>query len=736
MNDKQKALLMLTKEWQNVALYEWNHSSGAKCTFYVDAKLSTDQSIIENKSLVDIRLRSVLGAYSTLSGSGYKFTCTNCPTIEGSGNSVWNFETEVITSSANKEIIHEDDGTKELSITATLYNSYLGLNQTISATVQLPTIARKSTISCSSPFNIRDNVTLNINSKNASFTHTIRYNFENVGERVIAENVTGETSIPYPWATPETMYTDGEMESKTSGNGYLTVETFVNDTSIGVSEQFPFTANVTNSNPTVDATIVDTNSYVVNNLTGNANILVKGLSNAKITATANTKNGATLSTYRVVNGNQSSTTYPEDTINKIESDTFTFYVTDSRGNNNGVNGTQKKVTFKDYFPPYATTLEVRRTEQTSTEIIANLRGKWWNGNFGKVNNDLQYSYRIKESSTTTWGAWSTVTRPTISDENFSVTNLSLGTAFDTGKDYDIQFRLNDVGGTYILNNIQQVTKSIGIIDIYEDEVAIFGDGYIQNNLIVGNIKEKNLFDDRYWGFVNHEAKMTTSTYFNNFMIVKNNFLDKFEVGKTYTVSFECMETDGEYWFSCVRYYTDDTYEENYDTYSVGKYSYKFTVNKDLSYIGLRFNRTSNIGVTKNSTIKNIQIEEGERDTDFTPAISNGYISGSNENGEWVKYDDGTMICRNNVILNNLTFAKPTSSSIIAQTAGGNNLGDYAQTFVELPKLFVDCITSPFMKPLDVYNRSNSHVGNCYLWTWNELSGASGTITYLAIGRWK
>ena len=111
-------------------------------------------------------------------------------------------------------------------------------------------------------------------------------------------------------------------------------------------------------------------------------------------------------------------------------------------------------------------------------------------------------------------------------------------------------------------------------------------------------------------------------------------------------------------------------------------------------------------------------------------------SDSNSNGEWIKFSDGTMICKNDVVLSNLTFKKATATSVVAQTISGNDLGNYPQNFTDLPTLFVDCITGPFMKPLDLYNRSVSHVGQCYLWTWNETTNVAGTISYLAIGRWK
>lgn len=717
MDDKQKALLMLTKEWQNVALYEWNHSSGAKCTFYVDAKLSTDQSIVENKSLVDIRLRSVLGSYSSLSGSGYKFTCTNCPIVEGTG--VWYFATETITSISSKEIIHEDDGTKQLPITATLYNGYLGLNQTISATVQLPTIARKSSISCVSPFNIGDNVTLNINSKSASFKHTIRYNFENVGERIIAENITGGTNIQYPWTTPSTMFTDGNMENKPNGNGYLTVETFANGVSIGISNQFPFTANVPNNPPDITASIIDSNNNIVQNYTGNNSILVKGLSNAQISATVTPKNSASISNYKIMcSDGKSTTSYPVATLNGVGSGTFNITATDTRGFTKTITKTN---TFKDYFEPYAVETNIRRTEQTSKEIIATLSGKWWNNNFGIKQNTLKYSYRTRVSGGT-WSSWSTDTTPIISGNNFTITNLSLGSNYDTNKAYDIQFRLKDEVNYYELNS-QQVTVSIPIIEVYDDEVAIYGNGYIQDELVVGDIKSSNLFNKYLYSYdyvvandiggVNYyyAAKIYLGEPNTEYYLHTEYINDYSSVGVSNMYVLLLSEIGGN-WLS-IGHTTSGAVDGVLTSDSDG-YVY-IQIYKNLS-------KANYENLIKNS---NIQIKKGSTLAPYTPYKAYGIVeSGSNSNGEWVKYDDGTMECRNSFIEipANIEYKEIT----FPQNFINRNISVGLTPFYSYYKGAILTISKPQTSYFNIYPLT--HAGAIP----TQITGFS----YIAIGRWK
>lgn len=72
------------------------------------------------------------------------------------------------------------------------------------------------------------------------------------------------------------------------------------------------------------------------------------------------------------------------------------------------------------------------------------------------------------------------------------------------------------------------------------------------------------------------------------------------------------------------------------------------------------------------------------------AINSVVKSGSNANGDYIKYSDGTMICTKKVSFVGLQFT----------TAWGNvyetppvELGDYAQEFVDIPLMFITAATS-------------------------------------------
>lgn len=134
--------------------------------------------------------------------------------------------------------------------------------------------------------------------------------------------------------------------------------------------------------------------------------------------------------------------------------------------------------------------------------------------------------------------------------------------------------------------------------------------------------------------------------------------------------------------------------------------------------------------TFNNLVLQFQIEESTSATEYTPFA--GYIveSGSNDNGSWIKYSDGTMICRNIFLIRDVTFT---------ELATGINYSE-TQT-ITYPQEFIDN---------DVSVKVSCRSAN-FAWAVNEISIASSfqfdilqstnvirniSCSYIAIGRWK
>lgn len=389
------------------------------------------------------------------------YTTTKHPSYNINSNSY----KQILDLSQNAEgfpitISHADDGKKSIVITFSFdgkLSSYYP-NGSISKTIELPTIARKSSVTCADG-NIGSATTININRASSSFTHTLTYSFQGLTGTIVTK--TTDTSIG--WTIPTSFYT--KIPNTNSGSGTITCQTYSGDTLIGTST-YAFNAFVINSNPTISGTVEDTNTNSIT-ATGDKNKLIRYISDAKVVITATPKNSATISSVKAVNGSQTKTT-STSTINSVDSDTFNLSCTDSRGLTATKTITKE---FIEYIKPVIVSALLSRPTTTSNTINASVQGLCFNGNFGVKTNSFELKWRYKKSTETTWENYTTVTA-TRTGNNFSFSG-ELGTDFSYTESYNFEFVVSD---TFTSNTYSTtVTRGLPIIDIGKDDVNINGD---------------------------------------------------------------------------------------------------------------------------------------------------------------------------------------------------------------------------------------------------------------------
>lgn len=388
------------------------------------------------------------------------YTTTKHPSYNINSNSY----KQVLDLSQNTEgfpitISHLDNGKKSIVITFSFngkLDSYYP-NGTISKTVELPTIARKSSVTCADG-NIGSSTTININRASSTFTHTLEYNFLGLTGTIATK--TSNTSIG--WTIPKSFYS--KIPNANSGKGTITCSTYSGNTLIGTST-CTFNAFVVNSNPTISGTVEDTNTSAIQ-ATGNKNKLIRYISNAKVVITATAKNSATISSVKVVNGSQTKTT-STSTINSVDSGTFSLSCVDSRGLSASTTLTK---TLVEYIKPVITSVILNRPSTTSNTINASVQGLCFNGNFGIGNNTFELKWRYKKSTETTWSSYTTVTA-TRTGNNFNFSG-ELGKNFSYTEAFNFEFVLSD----YFTSNTYSttVTRGLPIIDIGKDDVDVNG----------------------------------------------------------------------------------------------------------------------------------------------------------------------------------------------------------------------------------------------------------------------
>ena len=324
----------LTTSWQSFASASFSTGSST-VVFYLEARY-TSQSTANNTTNVQTRLRSDLTS-GYISGAGYKFTCTYASTV--SGNGVWTFGDEVITSGSST-VTHNNDGTKTLSLSATAYNKYWNFTKNLSASVSIPKIDRIAIVTNGTEFNDETNPTVTFTNP-AHFQLIPYLNFYVNG--VIAvhiERPKGTYTSPYAWelTAQERQDIRDTITTVSSLNVVEGMFTYNGDTYIGtspVAKRFTFI----NANPTFDADYEDTNSTTTA-ITGDNQLIIQNHSTLQINGTnLSAKKSATLSSIVAsingvnYNGTISGTTatFNVGTLNISNNIDATITLTDSRG---------------------------------------------------------------------------------------------------------------------------------------------------------------------------------------------------------------------------------------------------------------------------------------------------------------------------------------------------------------------------------------------------------------------
>lgn len=140
--------------------------------------------------------------------------------------------------------------------------------------------------------------------------------------------------------------------------------------------------------------------------------------------------------------------------------------------------------------------------------------------------------------------------------------------------------------------------------------------------------------------------------------------------------------------------------------------------------------------TFDNLVLEFQIEEGTTATERTPAKSFGYTSGSNENGSWIKYDDGTLI---QYVTKNINFAfSSTQKWGVMWESDLTDLGEFPIPFIDAPEtLNITNYSSSGGFFESVQDTTKSRIGNAYICRSAETNGnISFHLSIIAKGRWK
>lgn len=213
---------------------------------------------------------------------------------------------------------------------------------------------------------------------------------------------------------------------------------------------------ITNSNPAFNNFTYEDTDEKCKILTGGNQGIIKGYSDVKINiSSANKaigKDYATITKYRAVIGEKqkeigySNSSNVSGQIDNVDSNVFTVYAIDSRGNS-----TAKQISpsaFYNYSNIKITKAEIARTNGVGKETELSFEGQYWNNSFGNIMNGIvKCYYQYKKTSSNTWVAGSTTLTLTFNGSKFSFKGLIKGDAeaegFSVTNNFNIRIYIED-----------------------------------------------------------------------------------------------------------------------------------------------------------------------------------------------------------------------------------------------------------------------------------------------------
>ena len=671
-----------------------------------------EQDIAGNRSKVEaISYMDVAGTISYSGRNTVNITIDSSrtsKTAKSSSSGAWKRELNRHTAWVN----HSSDGTRSITI-ASSYNvniSWLGQwisNISAGATVTLNSIPRASTInSASIPYHLQapkgkasaNSISISLSKKYSGYTHYIKLEH---GSTFIGEwnNQSNPTSLTLNTTHVDRMFK--ALPNSKSGTFKLTVTTKNGSSNIGSTSK-NITANLhSNSGPYFTSNTIGIAGSGTDKSWG---VYIQSISKASVTSSASPGLGATLRSISISQGSSvvgSSTgakvSATSPTLTASGSIAFKYTVIDSRGNKTEET---KTISVLPYVTPSVNTFSAKRNATTST--TANIS---YNVSYSPVNgkNKLKIvsKYTGTASGTPVNKTFSgTGTARATDSSSYSVTNLN------KFGNFDFSITITDSLGNKSSNvysmtssalplSIDKNNKGIGVGKDYErGALDVGGNAYISGKLY----PEGGIEPTKVPSGANLNNYQAPGFYFNG----SNAEVQKISnTPSNFAFSLNVYRNAG---------VTQVFYEyltSNYNVYIRDYYDGRWSAWKRLATISDVTNGANSAKPTR----------------------------GSNTNGEWVRFPDGTQICWK-------WGLDPGTLKTNNKSGGGANQGTgwrSSNISWKFPAVFGAGEVASFATSRTWYNWATGNGvtnSSAEFIQWAMAEGNATKLDVMAIGRWK
>jgi len=292
------------------------------------------------------------------------------------------------------DVSHNPDGNMLLTVAGSFwqstYESYSPPAMTVPAdTMVLTPVFRGSAITATDA-NIGESTSVAIQSAVANYHHSVAYRFGELTGYIIPQGGTSPREVLFSernisWMLPTEFYY--QIPDRSRAECTLTCRTYSGGTLVGTqTTEFAAIASMEQTSPSLDAQVEDVNEKTLA-LTGDPFMLIRYHSTARCIPNATAKYGASV-TLNQVNGRRITDGCRD--MPKVETDTFEFYMEDSRGRA----ATQTVEVPMIAYTRLSCQPAIRRLGDTSNDVLLELTGSYYPYHFGNIENTLTVSYRI------------------------------------------------------------------------------------------------------------------------------------------------------------------------------------------------------------------------------------------------------------------------------------------------------------------------------------------------------
>jgi hypothetical protein len=334
------------------------------------------------------------------------------------------------------------------------------------ATVTLDQIPRYATATSAADFTDDENPVLLFSNPAGDLITSLQAAISSNGSADDIANYRDITKTASSYTFSLTTAERSKLRKAVTGNTYRNIRLYVRS-KIGADDDWQLSyvsckITVVNCTPVASLTVVDTNPQTTA-LTGDNQVLVRYVSDAKATGTATLMKDATLAR-QVLTHSSGSVMGNVLTVNAVVDPTFIYRVSDNRA----LSTVTKLVKSDNQWIPYVKPTCILGDDKPAVDdasstatLTLTASGQCYNGSFGRHQNKLYVHYRYRDADGA-FGSWATMNIDdwSTSTHRYSASALIQGLAYD--KTYTIEVYANDrIGPT------DTVTRSVTAAPIFD-----------------------------------------------------------------------------------------------------------------------------------------------------------------------------------------------------------------------------------------------------------------------------